>query len=307
MGPAVAIAFPRSPMSMAYTGVGPCRAFEGALHPRPRHPGQGPYRAPLRGQMGTAGAEAARVRAGSARDLQMLAGGRQETLLRGQILQFVPDDAVLRAQAAQLSDIPIYIAGRQRVWSCGSAGELCDGLHAHPFTSPKYLREFLLPHVEQGLKKSGRARKDFTISTSAIRDRRAQSRRRSSAPKPVSASRSHSMPRPAPTRSCSIPTAGRDVAPKLNEMAAKGDWAEHAEADHRRDARRLCGDRDLRQYRRKDQANAMMACSIASTFTFRTRRHSTTRRGADSASSSTPEADTRRPMDRVRARPGCVP
>ena len=46
------------------------------------------------------------------------------------------------------------------------AGETCDGLHAHPFNSPKYLREYVLPNVEARSQRSrGRARKDFTIAS----------------------------------------------------------------------------------------------------------------------------------------------
>ena len=56
--------------------------------------------------------------------------------------------------------IPIYIAGVNE-HICRLAGELCDGLHAHPFNSPKYLREFVMPHLEEGFKKSGRARADY--------------------------------------------------------------------------------------------------------------------------------------------------
>src|SRR5208282_4464985 len=65
------------------------------------------------------------------------------------------------------SNIPIYIAGVNK-YICRLAGELCDGLHAHPFHSPKYLREFVIPNVELGLAKSGRVRKDFAIASTAF-------------------------------------------------------------------------------------------------------------------------------------------
>ncbi len=64
-------------------------------------------------------------------------------------------------------NIPIYIAGVNK-YICRLAGELGEGLHAHPFHSPKYLREFVIPNVELGLNKSGRQRKDFTIATTAF-------------------------------------------------------------------------------------------------------------------------------------------
>lgn len=57
---------------------------------------------------------------------------------------------------------PIYIAG-VNPYMCRLAGELCDGFHVHPFHSAKYLREAVLPHIEQGAKKAGRQRRDVTL------------------------------------------------------------------------------------------------------------------------------------------------
>jgi probable F420-dependent oxidoreductase len=44
------------------------------------------------------------------------------------------------------------------------AGEVCDGMLVHGFTTEKYLRETTLPAVERGLAKAGRSRADFTLS-----------------------------------------------------------------------------------------------------------------------------------------------
>lgn len=44
------------------------------------------------------------------------------------------------------------------------AGEVCDGLLVHGFTTEKYLRETTLPAVERGLERSGRSRADFELS-----------------------------------------------------------------------------------------------------------------------------------------------
>jgi probable F420-dependent oxidoreductase len=63
--------------------------------------------------------------------------------------------------------IPVYIAGVNR-YMCRLAGEVCDGLHVHPFNSPKYLRELVHPAVEEGLRTSGRSRADFTYATSTF-------------------------------------------------------------------------------------------------------------------------------------------
>jgi probable F420-dependent oxidoreductase len=44
------------------------------------------------------------------------------------------------------------------------AGEVCDGLLAHGFTTEAYLRETTLPALERGLEKAGRSRAEFEIS-----------------------------------------------------------------------------------------------------------------------------------------------
>jgi probable F420-dependent oxidoreductase len=64
-------------------------------------------------------------------------------------------------------DIPIYIAG-VNPGLARLAGELVQGFHAHPFHTPRYLRQVILPAIEQGATKSGRSRSEIKISTSAF-------------------------------------------------------------------------------------------------------------------------------------------
>lgn len=59
--------------------------------------------------------------------------------------------------------IPIYIAG-VNTGLAKLAGEMCEGFHAHPFNSPRYMNEVILPAIEEGLQKNGRKRKDLVIS-----------------------------------------------------------------------------------------------------------------------------------------------
>ncbi len=63
--------------------------------------------------------------------------------------------------------IPIYIAGVNQ-YMCRMAGEVCDGLHVHPFHTPKYLREYVHPAVEEGLRTSARSRRDFEYVTATF-------------------------------------------------------------------------------------------------------------------------------------------
>ncbi|NNL86767.1 MAG: TIGR03617 family F420-dependent LLM class oxidoreductase [Myxococcales bacterium] len=44
-----------------------------------------------------------------------------------------------------------------------AAGEVADGLLAHAFTTPRYLREVTLPALERGLAKAGRKREDIEV------------------------------------------------------------------------------------------------------------------------------------------------
>lgn len=63
--------------------------------------------------------------------------------------------------------IPIYIAG-VNPYICRLAGELCDGFHIHPFHSVRYLRELVYPNIARGLEKAGRQRSDITMATTAF-------------------------------------------------------------------------------------------------------------------------------------------
>jgi probable F420-dependent oxidoreductase len=44
------------------------------------------------------------------------------------------------------------------------AGEVCDGMFVHGFTTEKYIRETTMPAIERGLAKSGRSRSDIELS-----------------------------------------------------------------------------------------------------------------------------------------------
>ena len=63
--------------------------------------------------------------------------------------------------------IPIYIAG-VNPYICRLAGELCDGFLAHPFHSIKYLNDVVFPNIDRGAAKTGRSRRDVTMSTTAF-------------------------------------------------------------------------------------------------------------------------------------------
>ena len=69
--------------------------------------------------------------------------------------------------AIEYSNIPIYIAG-VNTGLAKLAGELCNGFHVHPFHSVRYLREVILPAMEEGVTKENRKRQDVSVSVTAF-------------------------------------------------------------------------------------------------------------------------------------------
>ena len=87
--------------------------------------------------------------------------------LQRAVLPVHPHDAVLQPRPHRPPPHPRLHRRRERAHG-RVAGEVCDGLHVHPFNSPKYLRESVHPWVEAGLRTSGRSRREFTYATSSF-------------------------------------------------------------------------------------------------------------------------------------------
>lgn len=64
-------------------------------------------------------------------------------------------------------EIPIYIAG-VNTGLARLAGESADGFHAHPFHTPSYLREVILPAIDEGATRTGRSRQEVVMVTHAF-------------------------------------------------------------------------------------------------------------------------------------------
>jgi probable F420-dependent oxidoreductase len=64
-------------------------------------------------------------------------------------------------------EIPIYVAGVNRGLA-RLAGEVADGFCVHPLHTPHYLRSVVLPAIETGLRRSGRDRSRITILASVF-------------------------------------------------------------------------------------------------------------------------------------------
>jgi probable F420-dependent oxidoreductase len=123
--------------------------------------------------------------------------------------------------------VPVYVAGVNQ-HMCRVAGEVCEGLHVHPFNSPKYLREYVQPAVNEGLKAAGKRREDFTYATSSfviIGDSEAELATQRRAVKQQIAFY-------ASTRTYEPVLAAhgwQDVGPHLHRKSVEGDWKGMAE------------------------------------------------------------------------------
>jgi probable F420-dependent oxidoreductase len=53
-------------------------------------------------------------------------------------------------------------------YMCRLAGEVCDGMHIHPFHTKRYLEEAIAPQVREGCKRSGRSIDDFEFATTTF-------------------------------------------------------------------------------------------------------------------------------------------
>jgi len=64
-------------------------------------------------------------------------------------------------------EIPIYIAG-VNTGLARLAGKSADGFHAHPFHTPGYLREVILPAMDEGAERAGRSCQEVTVVASVF-------------------------------------------------------------------------------------------------------------------------------------------
>jgi probable F420-dependent oxidoreductase len=166
LGPSVAIAFPRSPMAMAYTAWDLAALSQGrfilGLGTQVKGHIERRYGVKWEAPVPKLREYVLALKA----IFKCWAEGGKKLSFQGKYYNFSLMTPFFAPRPHDYS-VPIYIAGvNEQVLRL--AGEHCDGLHAHPFTSAKYLREFLIPHVEEGLAKSGRTRRDFTIFTTAF-------------------------------------------------------------------------------------------------------------------------------------------
>ena len=144
----------------------------------------------------------------------------------GKFYRFVLMNPMFSGGKSDHPRIPIWIAGVNTL-ICRAAGEVADGFHVHPLHTVPYLNEVVRPAIAEGAKRRGRQASDvqlyspiFTVTgeTQADQDQSLAEVRRqisfygSTPPyRPVFEHHGHG-----------------EVARKLSEMARRGEWAEMA-------------------------------------------------------------------------------
>ena len=81
---------------------------------------------------------------------------------RGEHYNFTLMTPAFSEQPIDHPNIPVLISAVGPIM-CQVAGEVCDGLRIHSFTSPKYVSDVIMPNLEKGARKSGRSLKDFNL------------------------------------------------------------------------------------------------------------------------------------------------
>jgi len=137
---------------------------------------------------------------------------------RGEYYKITLMSPFFNAGAIEHPNIPIYIAG-VNTGLAKLAGETCEGFHVHPFNSPRYLKEVMLPAIEEGAKRTNRNREDISVSVTAFV---------ATSPEEMNFARAQiafyaSTPSYRPVMDLHGWTS---VAETLSKHAAKGEWAE---------------------------------------------------------------------------------
>ncbi|MCQ3802826.1 MAG: TIGR03617 family F420-dependent LLM class oxidoreductase [bacterium] len=126
----------------------------------------------------------------------------------------------------QLPEIPVYIAGVGPLLS-KLAGEVCDGFHVHPFHTAKYLDDVVLPAIAKGAGDNGRTVADVELATPVfvVTGRTTEEMEQLIRPVKEQIAFYASTPSYAPI----LDTHGWDFGPTLNAMSKRGEWRQMAD------------------------------------------------------------------------------
>ena len=166
LGTSIAVAFPRSPMVLAHIGWDLAKASGGRfiLGLGSQVKGHNERRFSVKWE-----APAPRMRevVQALRAIWDCWQNGAKLAFKGQFYRFDLMTPFFNPGPIEHPHIPVYVAAVNPAM-CRVAGEVCDGLHVHPFNSPKYLKELVRPAVSEGLAKSARPERPFTYATSTF-------------------------------------------------------------------------------------------------------------------------------------------
>jgi probable F420-dependent oxidoreductase len=162
IGTAIAVAFSRNPMSMAYTAHDLQLLSEGRFHL-----GLGSQVKPhIERRFGMPwSSPAARMRefVEALRAIWSAWNSGEQLDFRGEFYSHTLMTPFFSPEPSPWGAPPIYLAAVGEHMT-EVAGAVCDGLMPHPFTTQRYLRERTLPTVERGRRSTGRGLEDFSVS-----------------------------------------------------------------------------------------------------------------------------------------------
>jgi len=166
LGPAIAVAFARSPMHMAYAAWDLARYSDGRfilglgtqIKPHIERRFAMPWSQP-----------AARLREYilALRHIWRAWQEGERLNFRGKFYKMTLMSPFFDPGPIANPDIPIYIAGVNRRL-CELAGEMCQGFHVHPLHTVDYLRQRIRPWVAAGAGMAGRSVEDIVFSTTVF-------------------------------------------------------------------------------------------------------------------------------------------
>lgn len=166
-GTAVAIAFGRSPATLAYTAWDLAQASKGRfilglgtqVKPHIEKRFGMPWPDSVTGKLGE--------QIGAIRAFWRAWQTGERLDFRGEYYRLSLMTPFFNPGPIEHPNIPIYVAGVNRGLA-RLAGEAADGFVVHPFHSIRYLDEVLKPAIEKGRAAAGRPRADFAISATAF-------------------------------------------------------------------------------------------------------------------------------------------
>ncbi|MFQ5947401.1 MAG: TIGR03617 family F420-dependent LLM class oxidoreductase [Acidimicrobiia bacterium] len=145
---------------------------------------------------------------------------------KGDFYQFTLMTPFFNPGPIREGDIPIYIAGVGE-YMCRLSGEVCQGFHIHPLHTVRYLDEVVLPGIREGARVSARSIDDVErVATVFVITGRDEAEMRAAAD---GVKLQIAFYASTPAYIGVLELHGWDFGPKLTAMSKRGEWAAMAD------------------------------------------------------------------------------